>query len=357
VVDPTGAKEDDRVLTGGGRPAPAGPSKPNPHPHPQPPIPPVVRISRDLELTAAARLVGDAQGAAGAGARRMVTAAAIHGIDLSWMWGTVDRGGGGRARVRQVCLVVPGSGRTAMCILSGPGLGSPDIEHAERVACLRAACLHLQQQCRAGGRDIRLAQALPEPAEEWAVCAYLDAGFVKVGDLAYLRRARTSNRAPAPTPVWPAGVTVRQVTGFAPDRHFLLEALDRSYEQTLDCPELCGLRETADVLESHRATGVFDPKLWWLVFANDQPHGCMLLNRCPEQGTVELVYLGLSPDLRGKGIGGLLLQMGLARIDSSGGSPMTCAVDLRNTPALHLYQRLGFAEFGRRVALVRPIPQ
>ena len=140
-----------------------------------------------------------------------------------------------------------------------------------------------------------------------------------------------------------------------PDRAALIRALDRTYEATLDCPELCGLRDTADVLESHRSTGVFDPALWWLVFLNEQPHGCMLLNRCPDHGTVELVYLGLSPELRSRRIGSRLLELGLAAIDSTGGTPITCAVDLRNAPALRLYGRLGFREFGRRVALVRPI--
>jgi ribosomal protein S18 acetylase RimI-like enzyme len=32
---------------------------------------------------------------------------------------------------------------------------------------------------------------------------------------------------------------------------------------------------------------------------------------------------------------------------------MTCAVDLRNEPALRLYERAGFRAFSRRVALVR----
>ena len=39
-------------------------------------------------------------------------------------------------------------------------------------------------------------------------------------------------------------------------------ALDRSYVDTMDCPELCGMRATADILASHKATGEFDPSLW-----------------------------------------------------------------------------------------------
>ena len=76
------------------------------------------------------------------------------------------------------------------------------------------------------------------------------------------------------------------------------KALERSYVDTLDCPELCGLRVVDDVLESHRSVGVFDPGMWWLVMAEDEPEGCMLLSACPEQNAVELVYLGISPRLR-----------------------------------------------------------
>jgi ribosomal protein S18 acetylase RimI-like enzyme len=285
----------------------------------------------------------------------MVTAAAIHGIDLSLIWGTIDRSTDGRPlRVRQACLVVPGSGRTAMLVLSGPGSGSEAQEHAERVAAIEAACGFLGDRQRSG-RDIRLAQSLPEPTESWAVRALTAAAFRHVGDLAYLRRPMTS----LPTvrsQQWPAGITVRQVRDVrGDDRRFLIEALDRSYLETLDCPDLCGLRETADVLESHRATGVFDARLWWLVMMGGEAHGCMLFNNCPEHESVELVYLGLSPQLRGKRLGGALLSMGLAALAGVGASSITCAVDLRNSPAQRLYARSGFREFGRRIAMVRPV--
>jgi ribosomal protein S18 acetylase RimI-like enzyme len=202
---------------------------------------------------------------------------------------------------------------------------------------------------------VKLVQALPEPPEPWAVQAFVDAGFVKVGDLAYLRRPMWPPLV-IPAPTWPEGVTVRNVEGVKPgdpDRAVLIEALDRSYEQTLDCPELCGLRETSDILESHRATGVFDRNFWWLVLLHGVAHGCVLLSRCPDQGSVELVYLGLSPALRGKRIGSRLLEMGIARLGGAPGEHLTCAVDMRNEPARRLYQRTGFTEFGRRVAMVR----
>lgn len=317
-----------------------------------------IRVPPDLTLSAAGRMISDAAkgGSRQQAARRMMTAAAVHGIDLSLMWATVDRRPDGVvSKVREVCLVVPGSGRTAVAMLSDPESSTWSHGHVERVACIGAACAHLA--AADGDRVTRLVQTLPEPQQEWAVWAFADAGFQKVGDLAYLRRDMQPLEPPA-SQSWPDGVTVRNVRGMRPgdeDRGLLIEALDRTYEDTRDCPELCGLRETGDVLDSHQCTGEWSPRLWWLVFHEAQPHGCVLFNRVPEQGSVELVYLGLSPRLRGKGLGGRLMTMGLEAALRTDATQVTCAVDLRNAPALKLYGGLGFKEFGRRVAMVKPI--
>jgi mycothiol synthase len=283
----------------------------------------------------------------------MLNAAAMHGIDLSHMWGTVDRAADGRpVRVREVCVAVSGSGRTAVMLLGEPG-PHPKQGHVERVACIRAASEALR------GGSISLAQTLPEPDQAWAVEAFTEAGFMRVGELAYMRRG--IQMAGAASLDWLEGVSVRNVRGVGgldeTDRKLMIQALDRSYEDTLDCPELCGLRATADVLESHQATGAWNAKLWWLVMLDGEPEGCMLFNRVPEQGTVELVYLGLSKRLRGRGLGSRLLLLGLESAVRTDAGQITCAVDMRNVPARRLYTRFGFHEFGRRLAMVKRITQ
>jgi mycothiol synthase len=125
--------------------------------------------------------------------------------------------------------------------------------------------------------------------------------------------------------------------------------------ETLDCPELCGLRETRDVLDSHRSAGRFDPALWWMVRREGKPAGALLLNPSPAQGHVELVYLGLAPELRGCGVARRLMLTGLSALAGRAERDVTLAVDTRNTPALRLYESLGFRPFARRTALVRPI--
>lgn len=279
------------------------------------------------------------------------------------MWATCDETATGQpVRVRQVCLAMPGPGRVASVMLAPPLAGDTPADHAERVACVQAACEALT--CQAGqaaghAGSIRLLQALIPPADAWASRTLRDAGFIHVGELAYLRRALRPV-LPWVDEAWPDGIRVRPVRGVRlgePDRQAMLTAMERSYVRTLDCPELCGLRETADILDSHLAAGEHDPGLWFLVWHGHEPHGCMLLSPCPARGAVELVYLGLSESLRGCGLGRRLMLLGLRVAARTGLERMTCAVDTRNTPARRLYQRMGFIEGVHRHALVRPLEQ
>jgi len=298
----------------------------------------VVRVGLSQRVAAAARLIGAAKDDREK-PRRFLQAATMHGIDLKQMWASVSRDAGSP---RQVCLAVPGAGRAAMMFTSAP---KNDSETGELGSVVEMACRELDGSV--------LAQTLLEPHETGARDAFVRAGFVSVGDLAYLRRPRVlaSDLADSSEPDWPQGVST---TPFRPGAEGeFITALDRSYEDTLDCPELCGLRDTRDVLDSHRATGRFDPNLWRVVLRDGQPHGALLLNPNPEQGSIELVYLGVSPALRGTGVGSALLKWGLALVRARPEPFVTCAVDRRNEPALRLYKRLGFAEFASRAAFVR----
>src|SRR5690606_2862219 len=135
----------------------------------------------------------------------------------------------------------------------------------------------------------------------------------------------------------------------------LLRVLEESYENTLDCPGLRGLRETRDILCGHQATGTFDPSLWTLLFERGAACGALLLNPVPHHRSIELVYLGLAPRARGRGCGKLLLQHGLALLASRDERIVSLAVDEQNAPALALYRSAGFTLSLRRIALVRSL--
>ena len=362
----------------------------------------IIRVPSDLRLGAAARLIGEHAGDPLLAGQRFLESAAQLRIDLDLMWCSIDErstdggGSGGLMHIRQVALAVIGSGRTAMLFVSGaersarkwPGaaklraLAGGGIAQAnrERIALVHHACAEVAA-ARADGRPRAvLAQALLEPRETEATQALIGAGFQRLGDLAYLRRplpragpGRSLDQAGNPR--WPARLRVRSVEqllseGHTPHRidEWIVSALEASYVDTLDCPELCGMRGMDDVLDSHKSVGVFDPALWWIALdESDVARACLLLAVCPEQDSVELVYLGLDPNVRGLGLGSTLVQFGLRRLyDGSlgagsatgkprveGGGGITCAVDSRNAPAMKLYRRSGFERFGLRVPLVK----
>lgn len=320
-----------------------------------------VRITPALFHAAAQRLVSQTNPDLAAAGSRLVASADSFGIELGYVHATVDTVGG-KARARQACLPVLGSGRTAMLFISEPGPkgdpGGDSRAQAERAACVRATCDFLAREMR---NEVQVAQGLPDPKEHWAVRALHDSGFTTVGHLSYMRRPIGDRTGITPVaPAWPGGVEVVPLTHVDPKAwdSTLVAALNRTYLDTLDCPDLCGMRTTEDILASHRATGVFDPALWWVIRLHGEPHGCLLLTRCPEQRTLELVYLGVSPDLRGRGLSRGVLAMGIqAARPSCVGWTVACAVDLRNAPALKVYSRLGFRSFSERLAIVRVIAE
>jgi ribosomal protein S18 acetylase RimI-like enzyme len=335
-----------------------------------PALPPHVRVVRGsagLALAIARRLVSQANPDIDEAARRLIASAPAHNIDLANTFATVDDDGpGASVRVRQTCLSVFGAGRTAMMFVSEPlrtgDLGGSDLAFAERVHVVRACC---EMLTREHADKVVLAQALPDPDERYATRVFDAAGFRSVGTLKYMRRLPKPHDKKlllaadlSQCDKFPQGVHVQslsQVAADVRDEH-CLRAMDASYEATMDCPELCGLRSTRDILASHKSTGQHDPNLWWIIYYNHQPMGCAFFSPCPEQRTCELVYLGLGTPLRGKGLARQLLGHGIAecaRLNSAWS--MSCAVDERNEPALKLYESLQFRAFARRRALVRPL--
>jgi hypothetical protein len=150
--------------------------------------PRVVLVPERLRLAACARLVADNSREPLAAARRFIESARDLDIDLSLLWGVLDASG---TQVRQVCLAVIGAGRTAMLFLSGdpPRKRAPTDAQSlsERTALVHAACAALSGPIPGkSAKGVRLAQALLEPRETAALEAFLNSGFTRIGDLAYM---------------------------------------------------------------------------------------------------------------------------------------------------------------------------
>ncbi len=323
------------------------------------------RVTRAERIDALAQIVGgDATGSTPtAAAQRFARSASGYGIDLDLLW-VIPTNHKGAQKIRMACLAVLGAGRTAMLFPSRlqsweRATAEPEARShawAQRAALLADVCEHLQVS---EGHRVQIAQVLAEPSEFWTIAPAMAAGFVEVGKLVYLSRSLASVPTLDSRP-WPEDVALKPVGSMrrgTATRAAMLEALEASYADTRDCPKLCGMRDTEDVLDSHLGVGDGDTEMWTRVEQSGKPRGCALFSHCPDQGTVELVYVGIAPELRGKGLGARLITRGIIRASETGASDVVCAVDRDNDPARRMYTALGFTETSSRVALVKPVQE
>ena len=208
------------------------------------------------------------------------------------MWARLDEAG----RIESTVLAVPNPGRTAIVFLSPCTAREQAAEQGE---LLQFACRELAE------RDVDLAQVLLPPEDTLPREAFLAGGFVDLAQLSYLERS-LARRGRTPPPTWPDDVAAEPYRPALRDD--MLMALELSYERTLDCPGLRGLRRTEDILAGHEGTGAFDPALWTLLRLDGAPCGALLFSRSAANDTIELVYVGLAPAARGRGLGRQLLR-------------------------------------------------
>lgn len=232
-----------------------------------------------------------------------------------------------------ICMTAPGASALVWPPHTIPRLGARDEINDQLV---RLACTWLRQ------RGAKLAQALLHPTEA-ALAAPLERnGFPHVTRLWYLRHALKASAQQTP-----AG---EQLTyqPYLLDPETFHSTLLRSYEQSQDCPEVTGVRTIEEIMEGHRAQGVYRPERWWLARQGEQPVGVLILTETPDCNSWDVSYVGLVPSARGQGLGRELMLKALLETRSSGTHQLTLSVDQRNRPAWRLYQHLGFEAFEER---------
>jgi GNAT superfamily N-acetyltransferase len=131
--------------------------------------------------------------------------------------------------------------------------------------------------------------------------------------------------------------------------------VDQTYDGTWDVPELNGVRSTSATLEGYARTGLDSGSIrkWWLIGHRDHYVGCLLVCRHSPKLS-ELLYLGIVPEVRGKGVSGAVMKFLLDWCREQGVGRILLAVDARNTPALKLYERFGFEDIGTAEAWFAP---
>ncbi len=251
------------------------------------------------------------------------------------------------------CLVASDGGEMISCCLcvDSPGHTSavylPNATPEDQPTNVPLALL-AEAERQARDRQTSFLQAIipVNAAKERQV--YREAGFQHLADLIYMESDVTQ---PLPDDRSPPAMTLQ--TYSAENHQLFARMVLESYEHSLDCVGLNGVRDIEDILATHRATGVFDPATWFVALADGEPAGVLLLSAIPEQSAYEVVYMGLRPSHRQKGYASALLAHAVRTARDRAALRLTLAVDVQNSPARRLYARFGFCEVARRSAWVR----
>lgn len=270
--------------------------------------------------------------------RRYLAHLAAQGLRADAALALADRDG----RLHAAAVLTRHAGRTAMASVTAPRAAW----EAQQWAPLASAAV-----ARAASLDVDVLQALVDPAHRHTAALLELGGLRTIGTLAYLERPLS---APVPARTGPDAPGIRIAPWDRADRTVLEQLLEASYIDTRDCPGLAQMRRTCDILDGHMATGEHDPSMWWIMSDTDGPCGLALLSPVPSADCVEVVYFGLAPRVRGRGLSRALLAHAVGALAGRRERSLALACDEGNVAALRLYRSFGFVRRLSRIALVAP---
>jgi mycothiol synthase len=245
-------------------------------------------------------------------------------------------------QMKWAALPLVSAGRTMLIFAPSAAPLPSQIEAAKKLTCeVVAEYRH---------REVDLAQVLIDPDAPAVRALYEACGFWALAELVYLQRRLSG---PIARVELPAGMTF---VAYSPStQEEFARTIAASYRDSFDCPRLNGLRKIEDVVAGHKATGEFDPSQWLLLREGAAALGVLLLSRAPRSDSMELVYLGLAPEARGRGIARLLMRQAMSCTLRAGLSRLCLAVDSLNQPAIKLYHAAGMSRVGSRLAMLRDL--
>src|SRR6185437_10744422 len=196
-------------------------------------------------------------------------------------------------------------------------------------------------------REVRIVQSLLPTDAGRDADRLRAAGFSHPADLLYL----VSDARSFPTAQGNSGLSFQGAAERGDAE--LAKMVEATYEQTLDCPSLNGVQDCGDVLAGYRATSSFDPSRWFVARHSGLDVGCLLLADIADANQWLLVYMGLLPAARGRGLGIELVRHAQWLCGQAGRVRMVLAVDAENAPAVEIYAAAGFVAWDRRSVWLR----
>jgi ribosomal protein S18 acetylase RimI-like enzyme len=194
-----------------------------------------------------------------------------------------------------------------------------------------------------------IAQALVAIGDHDSQRLFSLGGFTAAAELLYLA-------ADVKPPVAQPAELPFELESFTPAAESrLIRLIERTYVGTLDCPQIDGLRETADVVAGYKSIGQFRPERWLIARCGGDDIGCLLVNVHPDVNHAEIVYVALVPEMRGRNWGLLLVQHAHRLAAGADCERVVLAVDAANQPAIGLYAAADFFQFDRRLVWIRSL--
>jgi ribosomal protein S18 acetylase RimI-like enzyme len=201
--------------------------------------------------------------------------------------------------------------------------------------------------------QVDIAQAVVDLAPMPEQAAWYRAGFHRAAELLFMS-CEISGNVPAQRDSLrysPCRFDDNQPN--SPSNRRLADLVDATYAYSLDCPRLDGLRNATDVLAGYRATGHPDSSRWLLAYdathsSASEPIGCLFVADHPGNNQCELVYMGIVPSHRGRGLGQALVSKALEISAELERARLVLAVDADNWPAFRHYAGMGFRTFARK---------
>lgn len=242
-------------------------------------------------------------------------------------------------------------------------VGGLDFPDCESNACRADTAMLLEDLVECASPEVEIVQAVITQGDLSAAeqSAYEEcfrsAGLSQVAELVQIELNTPQLSLPLDSqaltqPIIPLGdgLRLRDANEFHTDEFAAIVEL--TYTDSLDVPELNGIRSTHHTIEGYAACVSESHLPWWVVINEEQSVGCLLL--CPHQSDlIELVYLGLAPLARGKGLGSRILDFVSHWSAARGATRVVAAVDERNSHALQIYEKAGYQEFSRANAWIK----
>ncbi|MDR1492123.1 MAG: GNAT family N-acetyltransferase [Planctomycetaceae bacterium] len=171
--------------------------------------------------------------------------------------------------------------------------------------------------------------------------------FQKVSDLLNLNAQQTTFPEHFPA----KRLTFRKYTNN--DWKKMVTLVEKTYQKTLDFPQLTGLTPTSQILKGYQESHVFEPSFWFFIEYQSQVIGVLLLTQLEEYQYLELTYLGLISEFRGRGFSYEIVQFAQFFAKQQDYEFIIVSADMNNIPAISTYLRCGFHLHDQKEIYVR----